>query len=173
MQNATQIRILVESRSDEIMANGIFADLLRESAARVVMCWNASSAISLAASRLISETPPQPIALILNCPGSPWELRQPVERILRRSYPDDGLWHVALAIPDMIAWLKHDAQFAAAIQAEEHKRISMNKYDTIVFTKDWLAQHAFNPGELLRQEPEFRSLHEFLMRHSHTAPATG
>jgi hypothetical protein len=114
---STPIRILVENRGEELIARGIFADLCRDGRVDVVMCWVASSVVTIAQSSLL-RNPEQPIAAILNCPAGndPAEFREPVVRVLSRVASND-VFHVALAIPEMTAWAKADRRFAAENKA--------------------------------------------------------
>jgi hypothetical protein len=172
MQNLLPVRVLVENRGDELIVASIFADLVRESAVKVVMCWDASSAISLAESWLLSEPSSLPLALILNCASEPDEFRRPVERILLRDAPSDR-WCVALAIPDLTSWAERDSRFTAALAVEKKNRGILSKYDIFIFFKEWAAEHAFNRDELFAQEPEFRTLYEYVLRHTHSAATAG
>ena len=53
MNAKSPVRLLVENRAEEIIAAGIFSDLLRRQSLRITMCWESSSMISIAETSLL------------------------------------------------------------------------------------------------------------------------
>lgn len=166
MSNKQSIWLLVENRAEELMAEGIFSDFVRENLLRIKMCWEAGSVISFAETILLQQST-VPVALILNCNSEPDVFRAPAERILSRDAPR-GIWHVALAIPDMTTWLRLDSQFAAAVS---HARLSASpsRADIAVFFKDWWMSQRnfqFNREEVSAANEEFAQLNRFVAEHA-------
>lgn len=163
--NAQPVQLLVENRAEELIANGIFADVVATGLVRIRMCWESSSAISLAASYLL-ERPTVAVALALNCPFPSEQFRAPIERILNRAGPN-GLWCVALAIPDMVAWLKMEQGFSRVLQ-QSRPAIGPKKADIAVFFKELSSQpdYQFDRQQVIDQDPEFARLAHFIEEHT-------
>jgi len=169
--NGNPLRMFVENRAEELMANGIFADHVRDGRLVVRMCWTSSSAISFAELILLREAA-TPTSVILNCTSDPEELRTPIERILSRAGSKER-WHVALAIPDMTTWLLAEPKFAESETEARAKGSPATKADVAVRFKEWAQQpgNHFNRDEVSRKNEEFEALNRFVEQHL-SAPAS-
>lgn len=172
MSSTNVVRLFVENRSEELIAQSVFADYVRDGRLTVKMCWTASSAISLAESWLLT-TPAAAVALALNCSADPREFRTPIENILSRAAARDR-WQVAVAVPDMSAWLLSDPKFAESVRNSLAPSQSPSKADIAVFFKDWVKQpgNQFDREEVGRNDSEFAALNGFIERQILSAAGT-
>lgn len=161
------VSLFVENRAEELMLERVFADYVRKGQVRVVMCWEASSAVSLAESSLL-RSPATAVAVVLNCAAqNPDEFRIPVESILGRSGPSDS-WLLALAVPDMTTWLRSDANFNAALTAAR-PTVPPSKIDIAVFFKNWFdatSGRIVDRAAIEAENVEFEKLARFIRLHT-------
>lgn len=163
-QTDAAVRLFVEYHSEELIAEGIFADFVQNGRLEVRMCWTSSGAISLAESWLLT-TPDIYIALALKCSGNPEEFRAPIRNILSRDAREER-WHVALAIPDMKKWLLFDPKFAEAV---DNAPVSLSTNpDVAVFFNEWVnkSNNQFDREEVSKQDAEFAALNKFIEEHA-------
>jgi hypothetical protein len=171
MSTLHPVRIFVENRAEELVMNGIFRDLIAQGYVQVKMTWTLSSALSLASLALL-ENPGYPVAIVANCKSellAP-DIRQPSERILSKASHSEA-WHLALAIPDVTAWLAADSRFLAHLQQAERAFGQRNKHDMAVLFSEWALKHEISIEDISASFPEFHGLYEFVMRHVTSMPA--
>ncbi len=156
-----RIRILVENRAEELMVDALFADCIQAGAVGVTMCWDASSAVSIAESSLL-RSPQLAVALVLNEATEPTDFRQSIERLLSSAAPRTS-WQVTLAAPDLAAWLKLDPAFSAALAAAGPS-VAASKADFAAWAKSWsrTQPNRFNRQAIASQNAEFDRLNRFV-----------
>ena len=161
MTSRPSVRLFVENRGEELMAEGIFAEHVREGRLTVTMCWTSSGVISAAETSLLLD-PNVFVALALNATEDSRERRLPIERILDRTAPRIK-WHLALAVPDMTSWIRNDSRFDACMREEIVRGRSESKIEVAVQFKHWVQQFGpFNLEEASRTLPELAALNTFL-----------
>jgi hypothetical protein len=163
------VRLFVENRAEEWIAEGIFADFVRNGSLDVRMCWTSSGAISFAQYWLLT-SPNVCVAVALNCEGNAEDFRTPIRNILSRA-AEEARWHIALAIPDMSKWLLFDPKFAESVT---QARLQPTKSDITVHFKDWVSQsgNQFDRDEVAKQNAEFARLNKFIEEHALSTAGT-
>jgi hypothetical protein len=107
-----------------------------------------------------------PIALVLNADTDDPERIESEERtigrILYRAAPNG--WHVALAVPNVDAWVKADPRIRADFEANPATRDS--RYNQAVRIEELVKEAPLDRDAIRRARPEFRALEEFIERSS-------
>ena len=126
-----------------------------------------SAAVDLGVGSLYDH-PERPIAVLVAAdtdnPRVVAAERGAMKRMLARAHWEN--WCAAMAVPDLFAWIRTDPfyrQELDALETNSPKKIwNADRADRI---RELAPHHPFDPTELLRTEPDYRGLVEFLTRH--------
>jgi hypothetical protein len=173
MPRSNGVRLLVENRPEEKIAEAIFRREVESGLVEVDSGLTTSGTIALAELSLL-EHPDRPVALVLNTRTENQEkiaeLHETVPRILSRTAPPDR-WQVALAVPRLDAWAWVDPRLRAALEAREvlNKDYSRLADELVKLTR----KHPFDVEALAQASPDFRGLLDFIQRHAQAARPSG
>lgn len=155
-------QVFVESLHDKRFAEAI----LQPYAVEVIDSMTTSAAISKAIVSLLDH-PERPVAVLLNAPTrnsreTTAEMRGAAKRLLARAALEG--WYVAIAIPRLDAWAMTDPRIKQDF--ESYLEGKANYRDRAKRIGELTKNQPFDPSELYRKSDDFRSLVEFLQRHS-------
>jgi len=158
------VRIFVHFRANQSLLEGMFIDWVRDGNLIVVPCGTTSSAISLAESWLLMDDE-APVAVVFSWSEDPAYFRNPIENIFFRAAPRKR-WHVAIANPNITAWLLLDPKFAEAVNQAQVPVDS--ELGLAEFFERWVREpgNQFDRDEVSKQDEEFAALNRFIEEHA-------
>lgn len=160
-----RVRLLAENLPEHRLLEAIFLDERQRGLVEVSSFLTPDAALG-AAELFLLQHPERPVALVLNTGTDHSERiaaqRKVTRRVLSRITPDG--WHLALAIPDVDAWVMADSRLRQAFESDETTRRS--RYERAVRIGDLARDLPVDHEAIGRAHPEFAALAEFINRHA-------
>jgi hypothetical protein len=189
------IPLLVEGRPQRQFVDAIFQELIQAGMIRTVSYHNRDSALGVAESFLL-RNPDRFVAIVLETRATePWKISEfdlAVRRRVLKFIPNDNLWHIAMAVPDLKAWaliddhIRHEYEKihqdpatastcedrvrielskdpATASTCEDRVRIELSNYTALASKLgEWVAAQAFDLDALKQKSRQVRELCAFI-----------
>jgi hypothetical protein len=160
------IPLFVEDHAGMFLLGAVFFDLYDSGQISIVTKLERSSTLGTA-QRVLLDSLARAVAVVFNAgtddPIEIAEQRGRIERVLAQASIDG--WHVALATPDVAAWVRLDPRYEVLLAAEG---------DPVTRAKacfEFAKTHGLDRKPLRDGVEEFRELEDFLLRNV-KAPAT-